>query len=147
AAPGGGGGGADWLSDASQGLSQTSERIQSGLTDMSRQLSEQLSAAGLGSWFEPSGRPAAGAAPAQPAPPPGDLPHRFLVVGRAGALVRERVELSSGEVYKIPEGGGTTFIALESTRTAEGTWRLRIEDPVRGWLSFKTDIVKRITSS
>jgi len=136
-----------WLSEKSKHLSEslkgTSERFSSRLSDASEHLSSGISAVtgqlAVSGWWQ------AGQAPNQQeaaSVAAGPLPGRFQVVSRTGAMVRQGIEKDTAEVDIL--GHGTQFVGLELQKNSEGVLRLRLEAPLRGWLTLKPDIVEQV---
>lgn len=131
-----------------QGASQTSEKLSSGLADVSKQVSEGFAqhSARISSEFEgfreriSTGGWFNAFAPAEAGP--GPLPARFRVISKLGALVRVGVEKDSDSVEMLQQH--MEFTALESQMSMGGTLRLRLEEPLKGWVSFKATIIERV---
>lgn len=80
--------------------------------------------------------------------PPADsrtIDVHYRVIGSKGALVRNGVERATDEVIVLNEG--ELVRAVEETFNAEGTIRLRIIEPVCGWISKLASLVCKVTAS
>jgi len=73
---------------------------------------------------------------------PGPLPARFRVVGKGAVPVRAGVEKDSHAVQSLRMP--MEFVVVESKSSSDGTFCMRIEDPYRGWLSWKPSIMRRV---
>jgi len=130
----------------SAGLSDTSEQLSQGFSRTSQQLSSSLSrtVSQAGGWLgSPTGQGPGTGETGGGAPPPG----RFEVVAAKGAMVRRDVDLESMSVGVLPQG--TEFVGLELRCIAdsgEKLPRLRLEEPLRGWITCKPTIVSRVSA-
>lgn len=128
-----------WLADTtrqlSEGLKGTSERISSGFSDASEKLSKGLvNIAGCTAVpvMEPGG----------PELDPGSLPGRFRVINNSGATVRSDVDGDSPILEVLDRG--TVCMGTDRGMGLDGQPRLRIQEPVTGWISLKQSMLERV---
>jgi hypothetical protein len=116
-------------------FSETSERIATSFTSVSKQFSDNLaSVSGKISWLSPTASCSTFGSP--------PMPVRLRVIGKSGAVVRQGVETDSPVVDMLPLG--TEFLGLELRSNAEGIRRIRLEEPIQGWVSFKQCLLHQI---
>ena len=80
--------------------------------------------------------------------PPGETLHftrNYKITGVNGVLVRQGIEICSGEVCSIRFGD--VVRAVEETFNSEGTLRLKIDQPVVGYISKLLGLVERLPDS
>ena len=80
--------------------------------------------------------------------PPGETLHftrNYKVIGTNGVLVRQGTEICSGEVCSLRVGD--VVRAVEETFNSEGTLRLKIDQPVVGYISKLLGLVERLPDS
>lgn len=118
----------EWLSGASDRLVESTRQLSHDLSHATGRIAEQISAAASA-----GSKMGAGAAP-----PAG----RFRVISRSGVLVRQGVEKDSQPVDMLHQGA--EFKGLEVARSLDGTARVRLEEPLKGWLTLKACLIQRI---
>ncbi|KAJ1450096.1 hypothetical protein M885DRAFT_621972 [Pelagophyceae sp. CCMP2097] len=70
---------------------------------------------------------------------------RYVVVGKKGVLVRETAAMDSAVVAELPQGA--IFQTGGGVQLAGGPYRLRLVDPVHGFVSLKANLVEAIRAA